>query len=439
MRRKKRSLFERVILFVVFSKTTRNRIWRWIENRKYYLHRPEGGDYPIHQAIVAFPKLLKSAKDRISILNPLPDDTLQGISNSTFDFQIIPTTHIFRSQSPVVPLTKEYQLLHQSTTFPPLDQGVTYDLLGYYHQLFLEYQSELYQKHEIRQNFIASPGYVLLTADYSQIELRLLTHFCKDEFLLKAFNQPPIDPSINENLQKKKEDIFERLAAIYKNKSIEFITKQDRQEIKQLSYAVIYGAGPKLISEQMNIPINDAKKLIADFHSRFPRISLFIKELYEECHQKGYVETLFGRRRYLGFDKLSDYQQQKKKNKKQTLQRTNSESSTTSSLGERGFSRTSSFNLLNGKGRQQQQHPLNFTNFSGVTSQNSIVLGDGNSVAEEDDEEEEEMDTSGGGGGDQASGKDWKLISKLQRQVVNTLCQGSAADLIKVSTNLTIY
>jgi DNA polymerase theta len=268
-------------------------------------------------------------------------------------YQLLPAHHLYRVHSNVLPCPKEFQLLQKATTLPPSSQlppSVTplhHQYSNYFSPYFSEYAS-LQKKYQIRQSFIASPGYILLTADYSQIELRLLTHFCKEENLLAAFNQSSsslIENNQNHpNQKKKKEDIFERLASIYKRKPIESITKVERNEIKQLCYAVIYGAGSKLIAENMNISTEEAKQLIADFHKRFPSIQRFINELYEECAEKGYVETLFGRKRYLSFEKV----------------------------------------IIDPKNKKDENN--------------------------------------------------WKILSKLQRQVINSLCQGSAADLVKVST-----
>jgi hypothetical protein len=314
-----------------FSSETFYAYW---QRNQYYFQFPSSND----------------ASDPSSLLELIPQVVVEITSaTGNVSYQIIPANHLYRVQSQSVPSSLEYQLLHKTTTIPKellsasssSPAGLS-QLLPYYGDLFNQFEKLSY-RYEVRKSLVASPGLVLLTADYSQIELRLLTHFCKDPSLLTAFRPPQT------SVTSKKEDIFERLASIYKRKPMELITKQDRQEIKQLSYAVIYGAGSRLISEQMNISVEEAKQLISDFHQRFPKISVFMQELFEECQEKGYVETLFGRKRYLSFDKVK---QKKDKGK------------------------------------------------------------------DKEDEREE----------------NWKLISKLQRQVINTLCQGSAADLVKVNS-----
>jgi hypothetical protein len=310
-------------------------------NNNYNLYLPNSNSAAdlIYQVLIQIPS--SSASSRF-----LSSCTFSSISSIDSNlYVIVPSTHLYRVKGQVGPSSAELELLHRSTVLPStMPQQVSQlsasrqtSVFSYFQETIQRYQS-LSQKQEIRKSFVASSGYVLLAADYSQIELRLLTHFCKDPSLLSAFLSSPSTDSVM-----KKEDIFERLASIYKRKSIESITKSERNEIKQLCYAVIYGAGPKLIAETMNLStVNEAQQLITDFYKRFPRISSFMNEIYEESKKKGFVETLFGRKRYLSFDKLNNE------------------------------------------------------------------------------------------AGDNKKEKDWKLVSKLQRQVINTLCQGSAADLVKV-------
>lgn len=136
-----------------------------------------------------------------------------------------------------------------------------------------------------RTVFKAAKGYTLLAADYCQIELRLLAHFSQDEELCQAFHQG--------------EDVFCSLTAQWKKKPVEEVSADERNCTKQVCYAVIYGAGPKLVAEQAGVTVQEAEQLFADFLSRFPGLQGFITSTKASCAEQGYVETLLGRRRAL--------------------------------------------------------------------------------------------------------------------------------------------
>lgn len=135
-----------------------------------------------------------------------------------------------------------------------------------------------------RDGFRASDGFVLLAADYSQIELRILAHFSGDPDLLQAFTQG---------------DVFTAIAARWLNKDTESITPAERNQVKQICYTLIYGAGPSLVAESANITLESAQALMRDFLARYPGISKFLAQTKRQCKGTGYVETLLGRRRYL--------------------------------------------------------------------------------------------------------------------------------------------
>lgn len=150
----------------------------------------------------------------------------------------------------------------------------------------------------LRNGFVASEGYVLLSADYAQMELRLLAHFSEDANLCKAF--------------KCQQDVFKVLAARWKNKDIDDITVTERNMIKQLCYANIYGSGAHAIAKQADVTVEEAKHMMQDFLESYPGISTFITSVKESCRATGYITTLLGRRRALPLINSENRQEQAK-------------------------------------------------------------------------------------------------------------------------------
>ena len=138
-----------------------------------------------------------------------------------------------------------------------------------------------------RDSFEANEGYLLLSCDYSQIELRILAHFSMDKNLCDAFN---------DNHQ---EDIFKSIASKWKRMSISDVTDVHRKRVKQLCYALLYGAGPTKVAADAGCSVGEAEELIKDFLSAYPGISVFMKEVKASCSHLGYVQTMLGRRRSL--------------------------------------------------------------------------------------------------------------------------------------------
>lgn len=138
---------------------------------------------------------------------------------------------------------------------------------------------------EIRKAFIASPGKVLLGADYSQVELRILAHVSEDENLIKAFNEG--------------QDIHAATAAKIFNTEIENITKEQRVVGKTMNFATLYGQGPRALSKQLKISTEEARNLIDEYFAQFSKIKNWMFKILEEGRRNGYVETIWGRRRYI--------------------------------------------------------------------------------------------------------------------------------------------
>ncbi|HEU5261084.1 MAG TPA: DNA polymerase I [Gemmatimonadales bacterium] len=137
----------------------------------------------------------------------------------------------------------------------------------------------------IRRAFVAAPGSLLLTADYSQIELRLLAHLSGDPAFVQAFERGG--------------DIHRQTAAIIFGVGQEGVTPEMRARAKTINFATIYGQGPFALSRQLGIAQEEAKEFINQYFSRFAGVRGWLDRTVAEARERGYVETLFGRRRYV--------------------------------------------------------------------------------------------------------------------------------------------
>lgn len=141
------------------------------------------------------------------------------------------------------------------------------------------------QGRKIREAFITDPKKRILAADYSQIELRVMAHLCKDENLLKAF--------------KDKIDIHSFTAAEIFNINIEEITEDDRRSAKAINFGLIYGMSSFGLAKQLKIPIHEAKNYMNIYFERYPKIKSYMSEIKNSARKNGYVQTLYGRKLYL--------------------------------------------------------------------------------------------------------------------------------------------
>ncbi|MBQ2068491.1 MAG: DNA polymerase I [Paludibacteraceae bacterium] len=137
----------------------------------------------------------------------------------------------------------------------------------------------------IREAVIPDEGCLFLSADYSQIELRLMAHFSQDEHMLAAFRSG--------------QDIHAATAARIYGKPIEQITKDERRKAKTANFGIIYGISAFGLAQQLDCSRTEAKQLIDDYFAAFPRVISYIESQKELARQRGYAETLFGRKRYL--------------------------------------------------------------------------------------------------------------------------------------------
>jgi DNA polymerase-1 len=138
---------------------------------------------------------------------------------------------------------------------------------------------------EIRRAFVAPPGRLLLVADYSQIELRLLAHLSGDPSFVAAFQRGG--------------DIHRQTAAVIFGVGEDKVTGEMRARAKTINFATIYGQGALALSRQLGITLEEAKAFIKHYFERFSGVRAWLDKTVEEARQRGFVETLFGRRRYI--------------------------------------------------------------------------------------------------------------------------------------------
>ena len=137
---------------------------------------------------------------------------------------------------------------------------------------------------EIRKAFIAkNNGWKILSADYSQVELRVMAHFSGDNALLDAF--------------KNSEDIHSKTASLVFNVPIDKVLPEMRRTAKVVNFGIMYGAGPFRMSQELGIPRNDASAIIENYFTQYPGIQNYINSTIEKARKDNYVETILGRRR----------------------------------------------------------------------------------------------------------------------------------------------
>ena len=137
----------------------------------------------------------------------------------------------------------------------------------------------------IRQAFVAPPGYVLLAADYSQIELRIMAHLSEDPSLLRAFSQG--------------DDIHRATAGEIFGLPAAQVTAEQRRSAKAINFGLIYGMSAFGLARQLGIDRGAAQEYVERYFARYPGVKLFMERMRREAAERGYVETVFGRRLYL--------------------------------------------------------------------------------------------------------------------------------------------
>ena len=138
----------------------------------------------------------------------------------------------------------------------------------------------------IREAFIPSDeDHLLLSADYSQVELRLMAHLSEDEGLIAAFEEG--------------RDIHAATAARLFGKSLSEVTSDERRKAKTANFGIIYGISAFGLSQRLDIPRKEAKEIIDGYFASYPKVKEYMERVVEQARRDGYVSTIFGRRRYL--------------------------------------------------------------------------------------------------------------------------------------------
>ena len=145
----------------------------------------------------------------------------------------------------------------------------------------------------VRKIFKPKEGYIYIDADYSQIELRVLAHISQDEHMIKAF--------------KEGQDIHKQAASKVFKTPIEEVSKEQRSAAKAVNFGIVYGISDFGLAEQLGISRKQAKEYIEEYLSQYPGIKNFMENIIEQAKEKGYVETLYHRRRYIPELKSNSY------------------------------------------------------------------------------------------------------------------------------------
>ena len=150
-----------------------------------------------------------------------------------------------------------------------------------------------FEGRRIRDGFVADEGHVLMSADYSQVELRVLAHFCGAGALVESFNQG--------------EDIHRRTASEVFEVPMGEVTSEQRTAAKAINFGLMYGMSAFRLGRDLDISREDAQKYMDDYFGRIPQVSEWIEATKEACREQGYVETLYGRRRLIPEIYSKDY------------------------------------------------------------------------------------------------------------------------------------
>ncbi|MBN1601787.1 MAG: DNA polymerase I [Chitinispirillaceae bacterium] len=206
-------------------------------------------DYPVIGKILEYRELQKLCSTYIDAL-PMQINTLSARVHTTFNQTIAATGRL-------------------SSTNPNLQN--------------IPIRSE--EGRRIREAFVAQEGFTLISADYSQIELRILAHLSEDPFLIEAFRND--------------KDIHTLTASAIFSCFPEMVTADMRRAAKTINFGLMYGMGPMNLSRQLSVSFSDAKKFIETYFSQFPKIKTYMECSIQKVRDCGYSETMFGRRRFL--------------------------------------------------------------------------------------------------------------------------------------------
>jgi DNA polymerase-1 len=257
------------------------------------IHRSAGGEFNISS-----PQQLKEVLFEKLKLSPLGlGKTKTGISTAADELEKL------RGQHPIIELVEEYrELTKLLSTYIDALPALVEPSTGRVHTEFnqtvtatgrlsssnpnlqnIPVRTELGQ--EIRQAFIPERGSKIISADYSQIELRVIACLSGDKNMIEVF--------------KRGEDIHKATAAKIYNVPLEKVTKEMRFAAKEVNFGVLYGMGAWGLASRKKISRKEAKDFIEKYFQTFARVKKYIEEMKEKARADGYVETIFGRRRYL--------------------------------------------------------------------------------------------------------------------------------------------
>ena len=138
---------------------------------------------------------------------------------------------------------------------------------------------------EIRKAFVPEPGCTFFSADYSQIELRIMAHLSEDEHLVQDFRDG--------------RDIHAATAARVFHKPIDEVTRDERRKAKTANFGIIYGISAFGLAERMEVSRTEAKELIDNYFATYPKVKTYMQQSVDIARERGYIETAWGRRRYL--------------------------------------------------------------------------------------------------------------------------------------------
>ncbi len=214
----------------------------------------------------------QTATGRVSLHEP-------NIQNIPRDFEVAVTPALLEKALGIEE-ARQLELSLTAASTASLTANVS-TLLSSYIEVEPTHQYTLSMRHAV----VAREGFLILAADYSQLELRILAHLSGDEKLSAALDDG--------------KDVFKAIAAEWKRVDVSEVTADMRQEAKQICYGMIYGIGAKSLGEQLGVVEEEAAIFISSFRETYPGVKRYMDSVLTECKLKGYVRTLTGRRRYL--------------------------------------------------------------------------------------------------------------------------------------------
>ena len=223
--------------------------------------------------------------------------------------------HQLKSRHPAVPLVLEHrELFKLKSTYisalPPLIKKQTGRLHTHFRQAFTatgrlssinpnlqNIPVKTKRGQEVRKFFVAEKGCKFISADYSQIELRVLAHLTEDKALCRAFERG--------------EDIHKTTAGEIYQVPLEKVSEELRRKAKAVNFGLMYGQGPYTLAESLGVSHDEAKEIIENYFKRFKRVKEYMEDVVKKAVQTGYVKTLYGRQRKIDELKSSHFQNKK--------------------------------------------------------------------------------------------------------------------------------